>query len=333
MNNKIIDINYDFNKNKIINALLNPLTTSQRNSLSLGVAEEGYVVYDKDLDNLLSWNGFEWGVIGDNFTEDFVVNIDPAKTFLKWRNGQTVPAAGKTPKQLLLEGASESVSPIYISPYAYLTIDQNSSYLEIGQTVNVIANIQYFKNDAGEPSVYSIKKNNTEISNQSSFIDFNVLISNTPKVYSSSVNYPIGNIKNNNLGQPDAFGRILAGQITTNSINLFGYYKIFYGASSNTPLSSPEVRNLQNSRFTNEPLTFILNTGNFYNKFSIAIPSTLSLQEVIDIDALNANVTLDYIQSSFFVNDANGSPVLYKVLTMSNAIAYSNNHRHQITLI
>lgn len=331
--NKIIDINYDFNKNKIINALLNPLTTSERLALSLAITEEGYVSYDKNLDNLFLWDGIKWSIIGDNFTDDFVVNIDPAKTFLKWRNGQTVPAKNKTPKQVLLEGASEVVHPIYISPQGYITINQDSNYLEIGQIVNVTIDIHYFKNDAGEPPIYSIKKNGVEISNQVSYTDLNVLISSTPKVYNSSINYPTGDIKNNNLDQPDVIGRILANNINTNSINLFGHYKIFYGACSNVPTNSPEVRNLQSSRFTNEALTFILNTGNFYNRFCVVIPSTLSLHEVIDIDALNANITLDYIQSSFFVNDANENPVLYKIITMSNAIAYTNNHRHQITLI
>ena len=62
------------------------------------------------------------------------------------------------------------------------------------------------------------------------------------------------------------------------------------------------------------------------------MPASNSLVEVLDLDALNANITANYVMSTFNVNDGGGTPVPYKIYTLSNAIPYSSDHRHQITI-
>ena len=52
--------NVDLDNNKIENALLNPLSTSQRIALSLSTTEEGYVCYDLNLNQLFFWDGTQW---------------------------------------------------------------------------------------------------------------------------------------------------------------------------------------------------------------------------------------------------------------------------------
>jgi hypothetical protein len=106
---------------------------------------------------------------------------------------------------------------------------------------------------------------------------------------------------------------------------------IFYGSTSSTPLNSGDVRSFTNKIFTDGLNPFTLNTGNVYNNFVVAIPSTLSITEVLDIDALSANITDSYIMNTFNVLDFIGTNVSYNVYTMTNAIPYSSNHRHQIT--
>jgi hypothetical protein len=66
--------------------------------------------------------------------------------------------------------------------------------------------------------------------------------------------------------------------------------------------------------------------------FTVAVPATMSLTQVLDLDALNANITANYVLSTFNVNDGGGTPVSYKIYTLSNAIPYSSDHRHQITI-
>jgi len=58
----------------------------------------------------------------------------------------------------------------------------------------------------------------------------------------------------------------------------------------------------------------------------------MSIVSVIDLDALNADITASYVNSTFNVNDAGGSPVSYKNYNMTIAVPYPSNHRHQITI-
>jgi hypothetical protein len=107
---------------------------------------------------------------------------------------------------------------------------------------------------------------------------------------------------------------------------------VFYGSSASAPTNSAGVRALTGRRFTDAGNTFILNTGATNKIFTVAVPATMSLTQVIDLDALNANITANYVLSAFNVNDGGGTPVAYKIYTLTNAIPYSADHRHQITI-
>lgn len=118
---------------------------------------------------------------------------------------------------------------------------------------------------------------------------------------------------------------------TTNLVNLLNI--IFYGPTSSVPLSSGDVRLLSNRIFTDDSNPFNLSTGNVERNFTIAMPSTLSISEVKDLDALNVIITNNYILNTFNVLDFIGTNTSYKVYTMTNAVAYSDlpTHRHQVT--
>ena len=57
-----IYVDYDFNKNQILNAKLQPVTTAQRNALASGYnsGDAGVVVYDTTLHLLYAWDGNQW---------------------------------------------------------------------------------------------------------------------------------------------------------------------------------------------------------------------------------------------------------------------------------
>jgi hypothetical protein len=118
----------------------------------------------------------------------------------------------------------------------------------------------------------------------------------------------------------------------TSYYNITYKYVIFYGSSASAPTNSAGVRALTSRRFTDAGNTFILNTGATDKIFTVAVPATMSLTQVIDLDALNANITANYVLSTFNVNDGGGTPVAYKIYTLANAIPYSADHRHQITI-
>lgn len=62
------------------------------------------------------------------FTSDFVVTLTPPKTFGKYENGETVPANGKTAKQLLLDIAQEYITPVFSYAYGDPSIVEVNNY-------------------------------------------------------------------------------------------------------------------------------------------------------------------------------------------------------------
>jgi hypothetical protein len=57
-----IYVDYDFNKNQILNAKLQPVTTAERTALASGYnsSDAGLVVYDTTLHLLYAWDGNQW---------------------------------------------------------------------------------------------------------------------------------------------------------------------------------------------------------------------------------------------------------------------------------
>lgn len=58
--------NLDVENNKVMNLLLNPLTTVQRTAIGagLGLVDQSYVCYDTDLNQQYFWDGTQWIVVG-----------------------------------------------------------------------------------------------------------------------------------------------------------------------------------------------------------------------------------------------------------------------------
>jgi hypothetical protein len=122
-------------------------------------------------------------------------------------------------------------------------------------------------------------------------------------------------------------------QTSYSSVTTISFYNlIFYGASASAPTTSSEVRNLPSRMFTNGSNPFSLKTGTTHTKFTAAMPAPLTITNVIDIDASNANLTNSYVNAPFAVNDFGGTSSTYNVYTLSIATPYSpTEHEHRIT--
>lgn len=120
-----------------------------------------------------------------------------------------------------------------------------------------------------------------------------------------------------------------------NATTINFYNIIFYGSSSTAPSNSSDIRGLPNKIFTNGSNPFILNTGSTNRIFTAAMPSSLSITEVKDLDALDLNITSSYVLNGSLttIQDYAGNNANYKVYTMVNSLPYTDkpNHRHQIT--
>jgi len=129
----------------------------------------------------------------------------------------------------------------------------------------------------------------------------------------------------------DEYQQYLSSQVTSSTKTINFLFYIFYGPVSSAPLTSNDVRAIVNKIFTDGSNPFELNTGSTLKDFTVAMPNTLSISQVLDLDALSANITASYVNNPFNVNDAGGTAVSYNVYTMSNAVPYASNHRHEVT--
>jgi hypothetical protein len=112
-------------------------------------------------------------------------------------------------------------------------------------------------------------------------------------------------------------------------------YFRFFGASATTPVTSADVRGLPASQFqTSNSNVFNLATGAVLTKFVVALPPSRTISNVIDIDALSADITSQYVfQGTITVNDDGGSGTArtYNLYEMNVGAPYASSHNHQIT--
>lgn len=161
-----------------------------------------------------------------------------------------------------------------------------------------------------------------------------ISISSSPHTISPTGHNPIENKTATNIryriSVVDAF------QTTTSSMSTINFYNlIFYGPAASAPNNSSSVRALSDKGFVAGSLKlgtpFNLNTGNTQSIYTVALPSGSTISQVLDLDALSANITSNYINNSISVNDYGGTATNYNVYTMTNSVPYSSNHRHQVT--
>jgi hypothetical protein len=173
----------------------------------------------------------------------------------------------------------------------------NTTWIDIGQAVPI---------GPGTSAITPTNHNNTSLKTAAT-IHYRVKVIDSYQVHLSS-------------------GGVTGGNSSVSFLNF-----IFFGASENPPANSLGVRALGAKLFSDGSNPFNLSTGDTSRIFTVAMPAALSITLVTDSDALNANITANYVMSTFGVSDAGGTMVPYKVYTMTNAEPYTPGHNHQVT--
>lgn len=105
----------------------------------------------------------------------------------------------------------------------------------------------------------------------------------------------------------------------------------FFGPTASSPANSAAVRALSSSAFHTGATTFTLETGTTQTKFVVALPPGVTISSVIDLDALSADITSEYVLTGTVnVLDAGSTNRSYNIYEMNVGIAYSSSHTHQI---
>lgn len=327
-------------------------------------------VFDTDAQQLNSttglWEHGAYDIVADTFTvgasgggggggtfpADFLVVSAP---YGKYNIGQTVPAAGKSVVDVTLDAFSGVLRPTY-SPAEIYVSQSVPTDGEIGESVSPDVTGTFQKNDAGALSslrVYRVNSGTpTQLGAQSTTTPVTrsttVVRTATPIGFYAVADYAQGARKNNvGTTTPDdrpyavrSGNAPQAAEIGFQSavVYLNGYYKIFYGTGSAT--TSVQVRTLAGSQLTSQGNSFILNTGTSATVFTFWLPAGKTVQNVTDLDNLNANITGAYVASALSVADASGynqdgtpkNPVAGTRYTLTAQAPYSANARHQVTI-
>jgi hypothetical protein len=265
------------------------------------------------------------GGVQETFSSDVTFVLEGSDSFGKYKNGDTAPWTGLTPKQAILDAAIDYINPVFNS----FSVSGQATTVEVGTTLSGIKTFTWSmsQNSAVVPTVdiFDVTAGTTLVAGtlndgtQSQFIT-------TLQLNSNGATQSWRAIGNNTSP---------IGTFNSNLFTVTSRFYRFFGASAITPSNSTEVRALSSSAFqTSSASTFILNTGSTETIFIVALPSGTTISNVIDIDALNANITAEYILTGTVnVQDAGGTNRSYNLYRMTLGAPYSSNHQHQITTI
>lgn len=262
--------------------------------------------------------------ISDSTTED--ITVLGVGSVGGYDEGNIIPT-GSTLQSFIKGLVQKRVPATYTAPVLVVSGGSSATH-ESGSTVVLDYTSTFNQNDAGSLILNDVTYLGNTLSGSENPKNFNFALtatSTTTIEFTSS--YNAGPVKNDNFGDPSPTGKIEAGSLSVSRQVKFGLYN-FYGPGNAT--TNTTVRALPNTPNTN----FILNTGTTESTMTIAIPATRNLSSVIDLDALNLNITANYtlVNSNLQVTLPNGDNVSYEVYQLQLASSYSSNHRHSITL-
>jgi hypothetical protein len=292
----------------------------ERLPINIGAGEIVYSGYGVlEVGGVVIYDG-RGGAAGLLFNNDIPVVLADGKNLGRFLNGDTILAIGKTAEEVITDIAIEYLAPAFTSFSMGLT-----GTVEVGTSFTGLTNSTWSTTQPGNVAVDSIGI--TDVTN-SAILAFPLSNDGSESV---DLQGPIAKTTETSNTWQIALANTLAGTATRNVTTTWSYLQ-FYGVGT-TPASSAQVRALGNQRFNTAGNSFTLNTGSVENVFNIALPPGKSISSVVDLDALNADITSEYINTgSVIVTLQEGETASYSIWVMSPAIAYSSNHRHAITL-
>lgn len=131
------------------------------------------------------------------------------------------------------------IAPTYTAPSVSLKTNAKS-VLERGSSATIIITPTFTQNDAGVVTGYELFRDGVSIytdTSCSSYTDTISTLSGTSIQYTCTVTYADGTVKNDNMGDPDATGQILAGSKTASATKINIALKYYYGKNLSQTIS------------------------------------------------------------------------------------------------
>lgn len=255
------------------------------------------------------------------FASNPTLRLPPGYTFGKYKDGDTPNWIGLNLMQALLDALVAYINPLFTS----LSVTGQANVVEIGTTLSGSKTITWaITNNSGTVLTIDIYDNTAAA----------VLVANTANDGSQAVT--VTTIQLNTDGATQSWKGILHDTNQTQDINsasfvVIAHYKIFCGPIASSLTNSASVRAMSISQFDTGAGSIILNTGTSETLMGVALKPGRTITQVIDLDALGADITSEYVaQSNINVGDAGGTNRSYPIYQMTLGVPYSTSHRHQI---
>ena len=256
------------------------------------------------------------------FTNDVTIRLSGSKSLGKYANGATIPTAGKTLDEFLLDLVTESIPPTYDEPSVTISDDKNASY-EIGTNIaTVTLSSSFTQNNAGAATGTTYFKDDVSLGAGVSTNNHGVL--STSISYSVTVTYGAGTtVKNNNLGTPDATGQIPAGS-KSSSLTISTFANKYWGSSTSNSIDDATLiaGTNENSGKAKSTFTVPITGGSKYIFY--AYPASLGALSSISVEGFGS---LDaFTLTTRNVTNASGHSQSYNIYISNNNFASSVNN-------
>jgi hypothetical protein len=273
--------------------------------------------------NGIAFDGSADITVPAKFTNNVTINLSGSKSLGKYPNGATIPAAGKTLDEFLLDLVTESIHPTYTAPTVSISSDKTASY-EIGTNIGTVTLSSSFnQNNGGAATSTTYFKNSGSLGAGVNTNNHGVL--STSISYSVTVTYGAGTVVlNDNLGNPDATGQIAAGS-TSSSLTISPYANKYFGTSTSNSVDDATLRAGTNEVASGKAKSnFTIPISGGTNYIFYAYPATLGALSSISVEGFGS---LDaFTLTTRNVTNASGYSQSYNIYISNNNFASSVNN-------
>lgn len=316
-----------------------------------------------DIDTAISESKIDSGdlVVTKDTEELAFIKPDNSKMFIKSRstkeyklNGTDLGALknGDTiPTEIDMDGflqliTQKPIAPTYTQPTVSIAKSGSgtaSGNYESGTSITPILTATFNKNDAGDLTKLAILKGSSEVGSDTSspytYTGDAIVLGDETITFKAQATYEDGEVKNNNLGHPDATGQIKAGTKDSSNFVYTGSRNMFYstGVGDIPEITSDYIRGLSNKKLSpTQGYNFTINMAVGQQFFIIAYPSTLrDINKINYVEGNDPNMAASLTKTTINVADARGGEngmIEYKVFYYKAATPFAASGTMQVTI-
>lgn len=275
-------------------------------------------------------------------TKDYTLNGTDLGSL---QNGATIPE-GTSIDDLLNLITQKAIAPTYTQPTVSLARSGEGtaagSY-ETGTTITPILTATFNQNDAGDLTKLAVLKGGSEAGSDTTspytYTGEATVLGDETITFTAQATYGDGEVKNNNLGEPDATGQIKAGTKTSSNFVYAGARNMFYstGVGEIPEITSDYIRGLSNKKLSpTQGYNFTINMAVGQQFFIIAYPSTIrDINKINYVEGNDPNMAASLTKETVNVADARGGDngsIEYKVFYYKAATPFAAPGTMQVTI-